>query len=465
MLDDLADTIDRRLHAAQRRYELVDEFRSQPLLRFPSEKRIYAWGGWPVEEFFHLAHYLQTYEKDGGPVTERVKSLIGNGSRQLRAFAELLLQICDGTSSLTVDPSFEDPIDTDRRWSKWIVSTGNIQRVEGVAYRGRASMLVEGMARGGPNQTFGMQPGLAAVSVRYYVPPGSAEGTVQLTLHLKNAQGANLVSHRSSPVQLSSHAGQWAGLGLLEEIPGSVDGQRVVRAQVVVTIDGALNTPVYLDDVLVCHSKSAIPISVYEESIEFASLESEIRGIRGIRGTVDAQVTLSLIEAEAISGVEILLDDNPVYTGTRLPGAGEVIIDTRELPDGRHELTARIVVEEIGTLERSVSFTTRNYWTLRDPFEPPRDTGWFGILDSSKTVEQSEGWQYTTERPEEFWGDADRKTRARNTTEFLIWETPNLREYSIVVYAERPDISDIVDVAISLDGSSWVSIPYTKADG
>ena len=40
-----------------------------------------------------------------------------------------------------------------------------------------------------------------------------------------------------------------------------------------------------------------------------------------------------------------------------------------------------------------------------------------------------------------------------------------MREYSIVVYAERPDISDIVDVAISLDGSSWVSIPYTIADG
>jgi hypothetical protein len=464
MLDNVADTLEKRLQAAQRRYELVDEFRALPLLRFPSEKRVYHWSGWPVEEFFHLVNYVQAHESGGGPVSDGVKSMAGSSSPQLRAFADLLLQVFDGTSSLTLASSFEDPIETDRRWSKWIVSTGNIRRVEDEAYRGRASMLIEGMARGGPHQIFDVQPGLVAVSVRYYVPSGSKEGTIQLTLHLKNAQGANLVSYRSSPSQLSSQAGQWAGLGLLEEVPGYVDGQRVARAQVVVTVDGALNTPVYVDEVLVCHSKAAIPVSVYEQFIEFATLEGSHHGIMGMRGMLDARVRLPLVDPEEIESVEIRLDDAPVYNGARLPGAGEVMIDTRSLSDGRHELAARIVVEGIGIVEKSVGFVTRNYWILHDPFEPPKETGWFGTLDRSRTSEQSDGWQYSLERSEEFWGDSDRKVRIGNTTEHLIWETPSLRDYSITLYAKRPDISETIDVAVSFDGGTWESLPYTVTD-
>ncbi|MGI6083067.1 MAG: DUF4838 domain-containing protein [Limnochordia bacterium] len=463
MLGDVARTLEERLRAAQSRYELMDEFRTHPLLRAPSESRIHAWGGWPAEEFFHLVDYLKAHESEGGPVTEQLESMAQSSSRRLRAFAELLLQIRDGTPSLTGAKSFEDPFETNRRWSKWIVSTGDIRRVEDVAYRGRASLLIEGMARGGPHQTFNVQPGLAAVSVRYYVPSGNTEGTIQLTLHLKDAQGANLVSYRSNPVDLSSHAGEWSGLGLLEEMPGYVDGQRVVRAQLVVTVDGALNTPVYVDEVLVCHSKTPVPVSDYEQFIEFVHLGSDAHS-RGIRGMLDAQVSLPLVDTADMERVEIRLDDSPIYTGARLPGTGELMIDTRDLSDGRHEITVRIVVDEIGTLEKSEVFVTRNYWTLHDPFEPPIELGWFGTMDRSKTSEQSDGWQYSTERSEAFWGDADRKTRAENTTEFLVWETPGLREYCISLYAKRPDISGLVDVAVSLDGSSWDSLPYTITD-
>ena len=37
MLEDVAATLPERLNVAQERYEVVDEFRSQPLLRLPSE--------------------------------------------------------------------------------------------------------------------------------------------------------------------------------------------------------------------------------------------------------------------------------------------------------------------------------------------------------------------------------------------------------------------------------------------
>jgi hypothetical protein len=462
----LENTLKERLHAAQRRYAIVDEFRSNPLLRFSSEKRIYDWTGWPVEEFFHLVRYMHECERAGGPVTEQVRLMAKeDSSRQLRAFAELLLQVRDGSSSLTQASSFEDPTETARWWNRWIVSAGSIQRVEGMSFAGQASLLIEGMERGGPHQVFDVRPGLATVVVRYYAPPGSEEGTIQLTFHVKNAQGTNLASYRSNRINLSSSAGMWSTLGLLEEIPAIVDGQKVAKAQVVVTIDSASNTSVYVDDVVVCYSKTAVPASVYEQLIEFEGLANVSQTVtRIVSGMLDAQVTLSLADEETIESVQTLLDDRPVYTGSGLPTAGEVMIDTRTLPDGSHELTANIVMAQIGPLTKSVGFTTRNFWTLVDPFEPPAEMSWFGSFDRSKTSEESPGWQYSANRKEEFWGDVDRKLRTGNTTEYLIWETPMLGEFGVTLYTKTSDISEVIDICVSSDGSTWDSLPYTVKD-
>ena len=84
--------------------------------------------------------------------------------------------------------------------------------------------------------------------------------------------------------------------------------------------------------------KSSVPISDYEQFIEFARLRGDSHS-RGIQGMLDAQVSLPLVDPEAIERVELRLDDDLVYIGgARLPRAGEVMIDTRDLPDGRHEL-------------------------------------------------------------------------------------------------------------------------------
>jgi hypothetical protein len=462
----LEDTLEERVYAAQRRYVIVREFGAHPLLRFPLEKRIGDWTGWPVEDFSHLVRYMHERERAGGPVTEQVRLMAKeDSSKQMRAFAELLLQVRDGTPSLTQASSFEDPTQTARRWNKWIVSAGSIQRVEGVSYTGQASLLIEGMERGGPHQTFDVQPGLAAVVVRYYTPSGSEEGTIQLIFHIKNAQGANLASYQSSRINLSSSAGTWSTLGLLEDIPAIVDGQKVARAQVVVTIDSAPDTSVYVDDVVVCYSRTAVPASVYEQLIQFEGLERASQNLAGIvSGMLDAQVTLSLADQETTESVQILLDDQPVYASSGLPTAGEVMIDTRTLPDGRHELTANIVLAQIGPLTKSVGVTTRNFWTLVDPFEPPTEMSWFGSVDRSKTSEESVGWQYSTDQTEEFWGDADRKLRTGNTTEYLIWETPLLCQFSMTLYARTSDISEIIDICVSSDGSTWDSLPYAVKD-
>jgi hypothetical protein len=111
-----------------------------------------------------------------------------------------------------------------------------------------------------------------------------------------------------------------------------------------------------------------------------------------------------------------------------------------------------------------VGFTTRNFWTLVDPFEPPAEMSWFGSFDRSKTSEESPGWQYSANRKEEFWGDVDRKLRTGNTTEYLIWETPMLGEFGVTLYTKTSDISEVIDICVSSDGSTWDSLPYTVKD-
>lgn len=420
---------------------------------------------WPAEEFYHLVRYMHEHERAGGPVTERVRLIAeNNSSRQLCAFAELLAQIRDGMPSLTQASSFEDAEETAHSWTKWIASAGSIQRAEGVSYTGQASLLIEGMEQGGLHQAFDVQPGLTAAAARYYTPPGSDKGTIHLTLHLKNAQGRNLVSRSSRTHRLSSSAETWSMVALLEEIPAFVANQKVASAEVVVTISGALNTSVYVDDVVVCYSKAAVPASAYEQLIDFAGLRTPSFGIPTIHGMLDAQVTLSIAEAEAIEEVEVLLDDRLVYAGARLPTAGEVMIDTRTLADGSHRLSANIVMAEFGRLTRTHDFATVNFWTLLDPFQPPVENVWFGSFDYSMTSEESSGWEYSIGRADEFWGDDDRKVRTGNTTEYLIWETPLLREFALTMYTRGSDITGIIDISVSFDGLTWGALPYAMED-
>jgi hypothetical protein len=420
---------------------------------------------WPKEEFYYLARYMHEHEPAGGPVTEQVRLMAKEDSPcPLRAFAEVLEQIGDGGPSLAQASSFEDASETAHFWQKWIASTGSIQCVEGFSYTGRASLLIEGMEQGGPHQTLDVQPGLIAVAARYYTPPGSEEGAIHLTLHLQDAQGTILASQSSRTNRLPSSAGTWSSLALLEDIPAAVAGRKVAKAQVVVAINDAPNTSVYVDDVVVCYSKAAVPAAVYEQLIDFASVRTTRYGTATITGMLDAQVTLPLAEEEDIKDVEILLNDLPIYKGVRLPTAGEVVVDTRTLADGRHRLTASIVTTKMGRLTTTRDFATHNSWTLLDSFRPPAEGGWLGFIDYSETSEESTGWQYSTEREGEFWGDTDRKLRTGNTTEYLIWETPLLREFALTVYAKKSEITEIIDISISSDGVTWDVVPYTIED-
>jgi hypothetical protein len=187
----------------------------------------------------------------------------------------------------------------------------------------------------------------------------------------------------------------------------------------------------------------------------------------GVQGMIDAGISLARGDAESIESVEILLDGVPIYAAPRMPEAGQVIVDTRTLTDGGHTLTATVALrdEHVEGVSQSITFTTRNFWELRDDFTAPKEMGgWFGAIDLSQTIEESAGWQYSTGREDEFLGDDSRKVRQANTTEYLVWETPLLGEFSLALYAKETAIDDIVELAVSPDGQSWKPVNHTRSD-
>src|SRR5699024_7749006 len=113
--------------------------------------------------------------------------------------------------------------------------TGTIERVEGVAHTGNASVLIDHMDRGGPHQKFKVKPGPINARVHFYTPQDSVtDGTIQLVLNVKKENGSNLMVYRSDEIPLSLTTGEWSTIELDKTIATSVSGVEVDKVQVLV---------------------------------------------------------------------------------------------------------------------------------------------------------------------------------------------------------------------------------------
>ena len=379
---------------------------------------------WPREEFDRLVRYLHKNAPKGGPVSKRIRAMAEEaGSRELHALAELFEQMIGAHSS---------PLAEVVKADAW-------------------------------NQTFPVQPGLLALAARYSTTAGTEKGTIHLTLNLQDSRGTDLVTLSSRTARLIADNEEWSIVTLLADIPGVVLGERVRQAEVIVTVNDVQEGEVQID-LAAYHSKKALAAEDYEQVIDFVNLITPALRLPTVSGTLDAQVVLPLAEEKDISAVEIALNGETVFLHDRLPAAGELMIDTLELEDDTHEISVSLTVAEIGRLAKTVKFRTHNYWTLWDPFRPPSEAGWFGVMDYSLTLEESPGWEYSTGQEEAFWGDGEREVRTGNTEEYLIWETHLLRDFTVTVYAQRTDITEYVNLSVSSDGVSWTPLSYTVED-
>lgn len=253
LLNHTASTIDDKLALAAARIQWINDFQNDPVLSLPMEPSVES-SGWNKYDFWHLVDYMNNNEPAGGPVTEEVAFWIDQETHvAMRDFARLLQQAATSSTPLVVNPSFEAGGASPSQWNQWIVASGTMRRSQDIAHSGISSMKIEALQRGGPHQTFAVQPGLIAARVYYYVPAGNlTEGTIQLAMNIRGATNTNLAIVRSEVRSLADADGEWLAISLLEQVPAQVGGTAVERIQFIITIDGLSDgEAVFIDDATV----------------------------------------------------------------------------------------------------------------------------------------------------------------------------------------------------------------------
>lgn len=251
---------------AQKRHELMDEFEADDLLRMRSRP----WVDWTGEDgfaFWNLADYLSQYETEGGGLTTVLQEAAeDHDDPEHREVAKMLQQANLGQFfTLPENHSFEKGSGNSPPWYLYSdYADGTVQRVEGVARTGNASLLMDNLRRGGMAQSIDITPGMVAARVHYYVPAGSeTNGSIRINMNLKNAAGANIPSASVSGDRqnLSNSNGEWVEVVLLGEIPEEFEGIEVKKATIGVVVENAQNLQVYVDDVEVIQADMNMDIT------------------------------------------------------------------------------------------------------------------------------------------------------------------------------------------------------------
>lgn len=149
---------------------------------------------------------------------------------------------------------------------------------------------------------------------------------------------------------------------------------------------------------------------------------------------VRAKVTLAPIRSGEVYWDEAVT----LYDADRPPAL--LAVDTEALMDGTYQLTFEVTGAGGVHSESAIPVIIKNWERLLDPFEPPLASGWFGVLDRKKTVEESPGWEYDTSDPSAFFGDRDRRIWKGEGVGHLVWESPGpLHGVRVTLYVRDTD--------------------------
>lgn len=259
VLDRAVMSAAQRAAAAQRRTELLAEFRTDPLLRTtfdPARFPNLLWNGDNASEFWSVVVYLKQHESSGGPVTDRARELsVFADSPEGRSLATRVVRAAE-FAQLTQNPSFEtaDAEHPDQPDS-WIVlprhtGTRAISRDSSAARTGTAACLSSGTGWGGPLQIVPATPGLVWLSLWCRAAPSSTALSVQLAIDLCDAAGVRIGSSTiRSAVMPVTRDDQWHQLTLSGQVPAVVSGRPVETLAVVPLYDSAGEVTVWTDDV------------------------------------------------------------------------------------------------------------------------------------------------------------------------------------------------------------------------
>lgn len=147
-----------------------------------------------------------------------------------------------------------------------------------------------------------------------------------------------------------------------------------------------------------------------------------------------------------------------LYAGSALPES--FLLDTLRVPDGAYDLEVGITTTAGVRSLLSSRVVIANWVTLEDAILPPTASGWFGPQDRLRTVDRSEGWEFSISDPDAFFGDGDRIRPAPDAAAFLTWRLRNLSDFTFTVYAREANVAERVRIALSEDGAVWRDVPF-----
>jgi hypothetical protein len=202
-------------------------------------------------------------------------------------------------------------------------------------------------------------------------------------------------------------------------------------------------------------SQKVIPFTVSNIDIISPAPKTKVQGAFALQ-------LRSSLPAAAVRQVEVLVDDTVVYTADKMPST--VTIDTKPFSDKSHTVHVKVTTTKGVVSQKSIEISVNNLWSLIDQLDAPLESSWFGVIDNTRTFDASDGWQYDTSTPEDFFNDKSRKTRIQNTTEYLTWETPALLSAKLTLYVKESAYVGQTQLYTSVDGITWTPLLYVVTD-
>jgi len=187
----------------------------------------------------------------------------------------------------------------------------------------------------------------------------------------------------------------------------------------------------------------------------------------GVQGVLPVEVEINHGGLLQIQQVQVLLEEQVIYSGHEAPPKGTLKIDTEQLTDRLYELTLLIIDARGGVIKRAAKFKPENWKILVDEFLPPiQNNGFFAGLDLRRTEAESSGWYYAGDQTDLLFDDANRKTRTATTNEYLIYHAPYIKRISVVLYTNTATsiTPDSLTIYTSSDGENWVPMAYSLSE-
>ncbi|MBP1988595.1 DUF4838 domain-containing protein [Paenibacillus eucommiae] len=246
------------MELAQRRDELLEQFRSDPVLMPPTNGyNGTTWSGMSNSMFTALIDWVKQ-EAVGGAVRQRLAQLEATSLMPIvRDNARLLLAIAGDEPNLFPNGSFEtggaaDALAAPPWWYWGIDQPGEtVQRTNSLAHTGDYSILTTGLSPGGVALDDIELPLGKYAAIYYYYMPAEAEttGMVSLFHNVQGEQGgviANLDGALHSP---EATKGRWVASSYIFEVTELVNGKIVGNHQMGIKQMGfAAGEQLYIDD-------------------------------------------------------------------------------------------------------------------------------------------------------------------------------------------------------------------------